>query len=154
MSEIERAIALALDAHEGQTDKGGAPYILHPLRVMAAVEQMCPDCPEKVLLAAVMHDVIEDSFYEQQDIMRIINRETAELVQILTKDGNKTEDEYYDQIKGSEYACYIKLADLRDNMDVSRLTEIHENDVYRVNNYKQREREIIAAIASRHWEAV
>ena len=112
------------------------------------------DRPEKVLLAAVMHDVIEDSCYEQQDIMRIINRETAELVQILTKDGNKTENEYYDQIMGSEYACYIKLADLRDNMDVSRLTEIHENDVYRVNNYKQREREIIAAIAGRHWEAV
>lgn len=150
MSEIEGAIALALDAHDGQIDKGGAPYILHPLRVMAAVEQMCPDCPEEVLLAAVLHDVIEDSSYEQQDVMRIINRETAELVQILTKDGSKTEDEYYADIAGHEYACYIKLADLRDNMDTSRLPVIGENDLIRINNYKRREQEIIAAIASFH----
>ena len=156
MSAIEKAIALALDAHEGQVDKGGAPYILHPLRVMAAVEQMCPGCPEEVLLAAVMHDVIEDSSYNQFDIEKAIGKscapytayQAALLVVYLTKQDGQSEDEYYEQIKSNEYACYIKLADLRDNMDTSRLPVIRENDVIRINNYKRREQEIIAAIAN------
>lgn len=157
MSAIEKAIALALNAHEGQVDKGGAPYILHPLRVMAAVEQMCPGCPEEVLLAAVMHDVIEDSSYNQFDIEKAIGEakclpdtafEAALLVIYLTKQDGQSEDEYYEQIKGNEYACYIKLADLRDNMDTSRLPVIRENDLIRINNYKRREQEIIAAIAN------
>ncbi len=158
MSAIEKAIALALDAHEGQVDKGGAPYILHPLRVMATVEQMCPGCPEEVLLAAVMHDVIEDSSYNQFDIEKAMTGEAgclpwtayqaAMLVIYLTKQHGQSEDEYYEQIKSNEYACYIKLADLRDNMDTSRLPVIRENDLIRINNYKRREQEIIAAIAN------
>ena len=157
MSAIDKAIALALNAHEGQVDKGGAPYILHPLRVMATVEQMCPDCPEEVLLAAVMHDVIEDSFYHQRDIENAMTQagclpetafQAALLVLHLTKQDGQSEEEYYDQIKDSEYACYIKLADLRDNMDISRLSVIGETDLVRINNYKRREQEIIAAIAN------
>lgn len=159
MSAIEKAIALALNAHEGQVDKGGAPYILHPLRVMATVEQMCPGCPEEVLLAAVLHDVIEDSFYHQRDIEKIMQEagclpetafQAALLVLRLTKQDGQSEEEYYDQIKESEDACYIKLADLRDNMDISRLSVIGETDLVRINNYKRREQEIIAAIASFH----
>lgn len=148
MSAIERAIATALDAHEGQVDKGGAPYILHPLRVMAAVEQMCPDCPEEVLVAAVLHDVIEDSHFSHLDIQQMFGDKVKRYVTLLTKE--IPDDLYYQLIKRDLYACYIKLADLRDNMDASRLSEITEKDVIRINNYKRREQEIIAAIASFH----
>jgi (p)ppGpp synthase/HD superfamily hydrolase len=148
MSAIERAIATALDAHEGQVDKGGAPYILHPLRVMAAVEQMCPDCPEEVLVAAVLHDVIEDSHFSHLDIQQMFGDKVKRYVTLLTKE--IPDDLYYQLIKRNRYACYIKLADLRDNMDASRLSEITEKDVIRINNYKRREQEIIAAIASFH----
>jgi GTP diphosphokinase / guanosine-3',5'-bis(diphosphate) 3'-diphosphatase len=55
MATLERAIEIAARAHAGQTDKAGQPYILHPLRVMLAVNSL----PEK--MAAVMHDVVEDT---------------------------------------------------------------------------------------------
>ena len=54
MASIEKALQIAARAHEGQKDKDGQPYILHPLRVMNAVEGE----PAKVV--AVLHDVIED----------------------------------------------------------------------------------------------
>ena len=146
MSAIEKAIALALDAHEGQVDKGGAPYILHPLRVMATVEQMCPGCPEEVLVAAVLHDVIEDSHFRHLDIQQMFGEKVARYVTLLTKE--IPDDLYYQLIKRDLYACYIKLADLRDNMDASRLSVIGDTDLIRINNYKRREQEIIAAIAN------
>jgi len=55
MSTLQRAIEIAVEAHKGQTDKAGMPYILHPLRLMF---QMKTD-NEKI--AAVLHDVVEDS---------------------------------------------------------------------------------------------
>ena len=55
MSTLERAIAIAAEAHAGSPDKGGAPYVLHPLRVMLAVRTM----DERIV--AVLHDVVEDS---------------------------------------------------------------------------------------------
>ncbi len=105
MSAIERAIATALDAHEGQVDKGGAPYILHPLRVMAAVEQMCPDCPEEVLVAAVLHDVIEDSHFSHLDIQQMFGDKVKRYVTLLTKE--IPDDLYYQLIKRDLYACHI-----------------------------------------------
>ena len=55
MATLERAIAIAAMAHEGQVDKAGMPYILHPLRMMLSV-----DTPE-ACMAAVLHDVVEDT---------------------------------------------------------------------------------------------
>jgi (p)ppGpp synthase/HD superfamily hydrolase len=55
MATLKRAIAIAAEAHEGMVDKAGAPYILHPLRVMMRMETI------QKMIAAVLHDVVEDS---------------------------------------------------------------------------------------------
>ena len=64
MASIEKALQIAARAHEGQKDKDGQPYILHPLRVMNAVED------EPVKVVAVLHDVIEDTSVTADDLRR------------------------------------------------------------------------------------
>ena len=81
-------------------------------------------------------------------MQQMFGDKVVQYVNLLTKE--IPDDLYYELIKRNRYACYIKLADLRDNMDVSRLSEITERDVIRINNYKRREQEIIAAIAGFH----
>jgi (p)ppGpp synthase/HD superfamily hydrolase len=134
MATLERAIALATRAHEGQVDKAGAPYILHPLRMMLAV-----DTPE-ARMAAVLHDVVADTDLTLEQLraegfpMAVI-----EAVEALTK---RPEEEYdYDafirRVAPNPLARAVKLADLRDNCDLSRIAQPTEKDLRRVEKYQR-----------------
>ena len=115
MATIEKALQIAARAHEGQKDKDGQPYILHPLRVMSAVEGE----PAKVV--AVLHDVIEDTAITAEDLRREGFGE-AVLVALTCLTHRKGEPyaDYVVRCKGDEIARRVKLADLEDNARPSR----------------------------------
>lgn len=110
---ISDAIALATKVHVGQKDKAGAPYILHPLRVMFKV----PDIYKAV---AVLHDAIEDCPNEGYSLLNIIDDETRTALIPLIRLSSVDYDVYIKEIGKDPRATCIKIADLEDNMDLRR----------------------------------
>ena len=134
MATLERAIALAAQAHEGQVDKAGATYILHPLRMMLSV-----DTPE-ARVAAVLHDVVEDTPVSLEELRAEgFSEAVIGAVEALTKRPEEEDD--YDafirRVAPNPLARQVKLADLRDNCDVSRIAQPSQNDWRRIEKYKR-----------------
>lgn len=142
MNRIERATQLALEVHTDQVDKGDSPYILHPLRVLCAVEKYIRPLKvsdrESVLCSAVLHDCIEDT--KDKDVMYVlIEKEfgttVIKTVDSLTRRQNETWKTYIDRLKNYWAPRIIKIADLEDNLDDSRLKEITDKDINRNRMY-------------------
>ena len=128
---LERAIEIAAEAHKGQKDKYGAPYLGHVTRVMNA------GVTDSEKIVGALHDVVEDTPWTFDDLRREgFSNEIIEAVRCLTK---KSEDEDYDEfterVRKNPLAVRVKLNDLRDNMDIRRMTEVSEKDVKRLNKY-------------------
>ena len=126
---IERAIQIAVAAHAGIKDKGGKPYILHPIKVMMRVET------EEEQIVAILHDVVEDTDWTFDALRNEGFSETViEALETVTK---QSEDEdYEDFIKRSlqnDIGRKVKIADLRENLDVTRIGELSEKDIKRIN---------------------
>lgn len=135
---LEQAIYIALHAHKGKTDKAGSPYILHPLRVMLAMETT----EEKIV--AVLHDVVEDSSFTIQKLKQEgFSKKVLDAVSLLTKTQNQDYESYISAIRKNSLATKVKLADLKDNMDKSRLKEITEADLIRIKKYKAALKQLI-----------
>lgn len=132
MSTLERAIAIAAEAHAGQSDKAGAPYILHPLRVMLSVATL----GEKVV--AVLHDVLEDC--PAWTLQRLRTEGFAEDILRGLSSVTKQEGEDYESFvcRASRNALgrAVKIADLRDNMDLSRISHPTADDYQRLDRYR------------------
>ena len=121
MNDLERAIEIALTAHTGDTDKAGATYIRHPLRVM---EEMGSETER---IVAVLHDVVEDTEYELGDIEKKFSSDVRAAVDALTKrDGEAYLEEFIPRCAQNEIACRVKQADIEDNMDLTRLSDVTE----------------------------
>ena len=134
MATLERAIALAAQAHEGQIDKAGAPDILHPLRMMLSV-----DTPE-ARMAAVLHDVVEDTPITLDQLrLEGFPGTVIEAVEALTKrpDEENDYDGFIRRVAPNPLARTVKLADLRDNCDMSRIVQPTEKDWRRIEKYKR-----------------
>lgn len=129
---LEDAIALALSAHRGQKDKAGAPYILHPLRVMLTLSS------EEEQIAAVLHDVVEDSDHTIESLRQMgYDEETLVIVDCLTR---REEEDYFDYVRRAgahPTARQIKLADLQDNMNRTRLNTLSTKDNERLERYRK-----------------
>jgi (p)ppGpp synthase/HD superfamily hydrolase len=129
---LAKAIALASQKHMGQFDKGGMPYILHPLKVMHYLKS---DDLE-LMAIAVMHDVVEDSDVTFSDLYAMeFTPRIVETLRLLTKMPGQTHREYVDGIKKNPDAIKVKLADLRHNMDARRLKGITPKDSARMDKY-------------------
>jgi GTP diphosphokinase / guanosine-3',5'-bis(diphosphate) 3'-diphosphatase len=132
MATLERAIEIAAYAHAGQTDKAGQPYILHPLRVMLAVNSL----PEKI--TAVMHDVVEDTNVTFADLQSEgFDPEVLAAIEALTKTTGETRLAAAQRAVVNPIARVVKLADVADNMDLSRISEPTEKDYARLKEYEQ-----------------
>lgn len=130
MATLERAIQLATEAHQGQVDKAGHPYILHPLRVMFRVKTI----EERIV--AVLHDTIEDTSLTADDLQREgFSSRVVEAIQCLTKIPGESYDQFIDRVKDNVLASRVKRADIRDNMDLSRLPSVNEKDLTRMKKY-------------------
>lgn len=129
---LERAIAIAARAHEGQVDKAGSPYILHPLRVMLAVKG------KQAQMAAVLHDVLEDTLVTAGDLYEAcFPDEVIEAVCALTKPPGMSRMDAARKVATNSIAKAVKLADLADNMDISRIAHPTERDYARMREYQQ-----------------
>lgn len=131
MTQLERAIALALEAHRGQSDRQGQPYILHPLHVMMQMDD------EAEMIAAVLHDVIEDTDMTLDDLRaKGFSEQVLTAVDLLTHDKETTSYEaYVRRLKPNPMARKIKLADLRHNMDIRRIRTMSDSDKARLEKY-------------------
>ena len=133
MATIEKALQIAARAHEGQVDKHGQPYILHPLRVMSAVEG------DDARIVAILHDVIEDTSVTADDLRREdFGEPILEALDRLTHRKGEPYAEYVIRCKGHEIARRVKLADLEDNSRLSRAIlrpDRIEPDLERVRKY-------------------
>src|SRR5262245_29232178 len=130
MATLERAILIAAQAHLGQKDKSGAPYILHPLRVMMRMES------EAAMIAAVLHDVVEDSDWTLEQLRgEGFSEEVLQAVDRLTHRGGESYDEFIARVETSSIARQVKIADLEDNMNVKRIGEMSPKDLARIEKY-------------------
>ena len=129
MNSLSDAIIIAANAHRGQVDKASQEYILHPLRVMMALQD------EKDQICAVLHDVIEDTEITADDLKDHFPQDIIDTLKALTHIENENYESYIDRIILNERACRVKLSDLTDNMDLSRLEEITEDDKKRYKKY-------------------
>lgn len=128
---LENAILIAIHAHLGKVDKGGCPYILHPLRVMINMETI----EEKIV--AVLHDVIEDSNKSIQSLRDSdFPEEILTALSLLTKQENQDYEDYIFSIKKNELATKVKIADLLDNMNMKRIQDPTYVDIERFRKYQ------------------
>lgn len=131
MATLERAIAIAVEAHMGQQDKNGQPYILHPLRVMLSVEGV------SARIVAVLHDVVEDNPAWTLDRLRAegFSAEVVAGVDAVTRRGDESYENFVRRAGENPIGRTVKLADLRDNMDVTRLAQVGESERARLQRY-------------------
>ena len=128
---LDRAKAIATSAHEGQVDKAGKPYIDHPMRVM----NMGKTVEEKI--AGVLHDVVEDSDWTFEMLEKEgIPKDVMDALRCVTKLSEEEDyDHFIERVKTNPLAVKVKLNDLKDNMDITRLGEVTEKDLARLNKY-------------------
>jgi len=131
MSTLTKAIEIAVSAHKGQKDKSGADYILHPLRVMGRGET------EVEKICGVLHDVIEDSDWTFEKLKSEgFSVEVIDVLRCVTKKSEEEDyDKFIDRVIQNPTAIRVKINDLLDNLDVTRLVELNEWDLKRLNKY-------------------
>ena len=112
-----RAMQIAYQAHHGQVDKGGIPYIFHPYHL---AEQMTD---EYTTCSALLHDVMEDTSVTRQTLAEEFPTEVMEALDLLTHREGVLYLEYVEAIKHNPLAKAVKLADLAHNMDKTRLPD-------------------------------
>lgn len=129
---LDLAIEVATKAHSGQLDKGGKPYILHPIRVAESVNTT------KQKIIAYLHDVCEDSSITFDDL-RILGfpDEIIDCVQVLTRKRGVGYFRYIENIKQNEDTRCVKIADLKHNSDISRIVNPTPYDFSRLEKYKK-----------------
>lgn len=134
---LERAVQIAAQAHAGQRDKYGAPYLLHPLRVMDRVRSL----PEKIV--AVLHDVVEDTSWTFDDLRSEgFPEDQIAALDCLTKRDGEEYPAFVQRSASNPLARRVKLADLEDNMDLRRMGTVAEKDLPRLNKYLKAWREL------------
>jgi len=131
MKLLAKAIEIAVKAHEGQFDKGGKPYILHPLYLM---NQLMFDT--KLAQIAVLHDVVEDSDVTLEDLEEYgFSYRVIFALKLLTHQKDQSYSEYIDKISGNYDAIRVKRKDLEHNSDITRLKGISPKDLERMEKY-------------------
>lgn len=131
MSDLQKAIEIAVEAHKDQTRRNGSPYILHPLRVMVAMQKE----PEQ--MTAVLHDVVEDSAWTIEQLRAEgFSQPVLDAVTALTKSPDDDYQEYLQRVCSNPVARVVKMADLKDNMNVLELPELTDSDRRRLEKYR------------------
>jgi (p)ppGpp synthase/HD superfamily hydrolase len=133
MPTLEHALSLAVDAHKGQLDKAGQPYILHPLRVMFRLTG------ETEQIVGILHDVVEDSDTTLDDLRQMgYSEEIVTALDHVTRRESETYEEFVQRSLQNPLARRVKQADLEDNMDVRRLSDSPtRQELSRVARYRR-----------------
>lgn len=123
---------IATKAHRGQLDKGGNPYIEHPIAVADSLE------PIEHKIVALLHDVLEDGTLTESDLKNYgFTDRIVKSISILTKKDAMDYEEYLSYIRADRNAWHVKIADIKHNMDISRIPNPTEDDYARLEKYKK-----------------
>ncbi|WP_440110089.1 GTP pyrophosphokinase [Paenibacillus sp. QZ-Y1] len=137
-SELSKAIAIAADLHSSQIDKGGNPYILHPLRVMMKMDD------NTSMIVAVLHDVVEDTYFSIQDIEKCdFSTEVIEALRSVSREKGESYMNFIRRCKKNEIGHRVKIADIEDNMDLNRIPNPTKTDFDRVKKYEKALKELL-----------
>ena len=129
---LERAIEIAVVAHKGQKEKSGAPYILHPFRVMLSLKS------DEDRIVGVLHDVVEDTPWTFGQLREEdFSEEVLAALDTVTIRENEDYPDFISRSAGNAIGRRVKIADLRDNMNLSRIPEPTEKDLRRIEKYRQ-----------------
>jgi len=139
MSDLTKAILIATKMHDGQTDKGGNPYILHPLRLL----MRAADNDSRIV--AVLHDVIEDTSYTLADLREVgFSEEIIAAIDCLSRRENESYDEFIQRIKKNDLARIVKILDIEDNKDLSRIPNPTTKDYDRIKKFDKAIKELLS----------
>ena len=128
----KKALKLSFESHKEQVDKTGMPYVFHPFHL---AEQMTDEIST---VCALLHDVVEDTDCTFADLLAMgFPQEVVEVLKLLTHEDGVPYMDYVAKIKGNATAVQVKLADLRHNSDLSRLYEVDEKALERVEKYNK-----------------
>lgn len=128
----KKALKLCFEAHKEQTDKSGMPYVFHPFHLAEQMET------EETTIVALLHDVIEDTDYTIEDLIKAgFNKTITDAITLMTHTDDVDYMEYVRTIKENPIAKAVKLADLTHNSDLTRLDVVDEKALRRVEKYKQ-----------------
>ena len=128
----KKALIIAYNAHFGQFDKGGVPYVFHPFHLAEQMET------EYEICVALLHDVLEDSDFSIDDLKNYgFPNEIIDAVELLTKKKECSYTSYISQICENQLSKKIKREDIKHNLDLSRLNKITDKDKKRIQKYKQ-----------------
>ncbi|WP_336956629.1 phosphohydrolase [Acinetobacter johnsonii] len=131
MSTLEKAIALAATQHAGQLDKGGQPYILHPLRLMLQFSN------PTLQIIAMLHDILEDTSTTAEDLEALgFSAEIIQSIQALTKQIGESRLEAAKRTALNPLATQVKYVDVLDNMNLTRINNPTARDFARFEEYK------------------
>jgi (p)ppGpp synthase/HD superfamily hydrolase len=136
---LNEAISLASDSHKGQLDKGGKPYIFHPLRVMLKCETV------EQQIVAVLHDVVEDCYNRGDEVLFYsmlkhygYPENIIDAIRAITKNKDEKNNDYWTRVKSSSLATYVKRMDMEDNSSPERLNVLsYGEQEYLSNKYNQ-----------------
>ena len=127
---LEKALQIATDAHLYQVDKAGVPYIFHPIRV----SNRCSTDDERIV--ALLHDTIEDTEVTAEYLlMEGFPRNIVDAILSVTRNEDENYEDFIKRSRLNPIGRQVKLHDLEDNMDITRLNELREKDLYRLNKY-------------------
>lgn len=129
--DVAAARALATKVHEGQTDKAGLPYITHPERVASRLTT-----PEAQVVGW-LHDTVEDTSVTVQDITEHFGSETAAAVDAISRRDGEPWSDYLDRVAANPTARQVKISDLIDNSNLSRIPHVTLKDVERQKKYNK-----------------
>ncbi len=140
---LARAVAIAAIAHQDQLDKAHAPYLLHPIRLMMRGQTLTEQ------IVAVLHDVVEDSDWTlDQLVAEGFPGEIITALDCLTRRPEETYDQFLDRVLTNSLAIHVKLYDLEDNMTLTRLDQLSDKDLQRLQRYHQAHQRILQTLAA------
>ena len=129
---LEHAVAIAAEAHAGQVDKAGAPYLLHPLRVMLRMNT------DHERIVAVLHDVVEDSDWTLEQLRQEgFADDILDGIESVTRREDETYHDFVRRAALNPVGRRVKLADLRDNCDLTRIPNPSDRDRRRLEKYRR-----------------
>ncbi len=130
MTQLDKAIRLATHAHFGQKDRAGAPYILHPIRVMMNVTTI------EGKIVGICHDIIEDTYVTKTDLIKMKFPDVCiSAIDCMTRREHESYDSYIQHVISNKLASKCKLEDMKDNSNIYRLQKIHKRQLDMISKY-------------------
>ena len=141
MTNLQRALEIAVESHKNQKQKDGTPYALHPIRLSMSLES------EEQKIVALLHDVVEDTDWTFEDLVREgFSESVIEALRLLTHTDGSLYEDYVERLASNSLAKAVKKADLADNMDFKRIPEPTERDFARLQKYLRAWRRLLDEI--------